>query len=379
MRKPAMLRLSLYVLRQLLGPIALFTFLLTIVVWLSQSPRMLDLIINRGQSAPTFLYLMLLLLPSLLVIILPIAFLAGALYSLHKLNTDSELVVMWSSGYSRMQLAVPVFAAAAIIAALTYLCALYLMPLGQRVMKDKVFDIRADIGAAVLNEGQFNTPADGLTVFIRELSSDGRIRGVLVHDNRNKRRPISYLAESGELVQTSAGPRLIMEDGTIEQTGAKGTDLSVLKFKRYVFDINQFAGKQRQAERETDERFLPELLWPQLKSDPNNKVRNIFLAEANNRLSAPLYCFVFALIALAAVTRGRRGRSAYALRLTVAALAASAMRIAGYGVAGLAARHPELNVLFYMVPVVGAAAAIADMMGLDPGELLQRRHRETAT
>ena len=371
-------RLSIYILRQLLGPIALFTFLLTIVVWLSFSLRLLDLIINRGQSAPTFVYLTILLLPSLLVIILPIAFLAGTLYGLHKLNTDSELVVMWSSGYSYAQLAAPVFAVAAIIAALTYLCGLYLLPLGQQLMKDKVFDIRADIGAAVLNEGQFNTPADGLTVFIRELTPDGRIRGVLAHDNRNKKRPVTYIAESGELVQTAAGPRLIMYDGTIEQSGTKGGDLSVLKFQRYVFDINQFAGKQRQAERDTDERYLPELLWPSLKDDPDNRVRNIYLAEANNRLSAPLYCFAFALIALAAVTRGRRGRSVYALRLTVAALAAAALRIAGYGVAGLASRHPELNVLFYLIPLLGAAAALADMMGLDPGELLQRRRRKSA-
>ena len=48
-------RLSFYVLRQLIGPVALFTFLLTSVIWLSQSLRLLDLVINRGQSAPTLI------------------------------------------------------------------------------------------------------------------------------------------------------------------------------------------------------------------------------------------------------------------------------------------------------------------------------------
>ncbi len=367
--RTAMPRLSKYVLRQLMGPVALFAFLLTLVVWLSQSLRLLDLIINRGQSAPTFVYLTLLLLPSLLVIILPIAFLAGTLYALHRLTTDSELVVMWSSGYSRMQLAWPVMAAAALVAVLTYLCSLYLMPLGQRLMHDKVYDIRADIGAAVLNEGQFNTPAEGLTVFIRELSSDGRIHGILVHDNRNPHRPVTYIAQSGELAQTADGPRLIMLAGTIEQSGDAGKNLSVLKFQRYVFDINQFSGGQRQAQRDADERFLQELLWPDLKSDPGNHIRNIYLADANNRLSAGLYCFAFGLIALAAVTRGRRGRGAYALRLTVASLAAAALRIAGYGLVGMSSRRPELNVLLYLVPILGSAGAIADMAGL-----FSRRH-----
>src|ERR1700733_604906 len=178
-------RLSNYVLRQLIGPVALFIFLLTSVVWLSQSLRLLDLVINRGQSAPTFLYLTVLMLPSLLVVILPIAFFAGALYGLHKLNADSELVVMSAAGFSRRQMLVPVLAVATIMMTVTYLCSLYLMPLGQRLMKEKEIDIRSDIGAAILNEGQFNTPAAGLTVFVRELSPEGQLRGILVHDERD--------------------------------------------------------------------------------------------------------------------------------------------------------------------------------------------------
>ena len=153
-----MSRLSSYVLRQLAGPILLFTFLLTCVIWLSQSLRLLDLVINRGQSAPTFIYLTLLILPGLLVIILPLAYFAGTLYGLNRLNSESELVVMQAAGYSRRQLAVPVIASALVAMAGTWLCSLYLMPLGQRTMKDAVLDIRADIGAAILNEGDFNTP-----------------------------------------------------------------------------------------------------------------------------------------------------------------------------------------------------------------------------
>ena len=84
---------------------------------------------------------------------------------------------------------------------MTYLCNLFLMPVAERNMKDLVFNIRADIGAAILREGAFTTTADGKwTVFIREMRPDGQIRGILVHDNRDKERPVSYLAQSGMLV-----------------------------------------------------------------------------------------------------------------------------------------------------------------------------------
>src|SRR5437764_13517889 len=215
-------RLFSYVLRQLVGPVSLFIFLLSSVIWLSQSLRLLDLVINRGQSAPTFFYLTLLMLPSLLVVVLPIAYFAGTLYGLHRLNADSELTVMSAAGFSRGQLLVPVLVAAAVVTVATYACSLYVMPFCQRLMKDKEIDIRGDIGAAILNEGQFNTPARGLTVFMRELTPAGELRGVLVHDERDRLRPTTYLAERGLLAQTPAGARLIMVDGTIEQGTVQG-------------------------------------------------------------------------------------------------------------------------------------------------------------
>lgn len=364
-------RLSVYVLVQLIGPTALFAFLMTVVVWLTQSLRLLDLVINRGQSAATFAYLTILILPSLLVIILPIAYFAGTLYSLTKLNQDSELVVMASAGYSRAQLAVPVMAAAALIMALTYLCGLYLMPAGQRAMKDKVLDIRADVGTALLDEGEFNTPAAGLTVFIRELNTDGTIKGVFVHDSRNKKRPVTYLAQSGQLAQTPAGARLLMFDGTIEQSAENGAKLSVLKFKSYIFDLDQFTGPARTTGRATSERYLNELFWPD--KTVKGSVHASYFAEGHNRLSQPLYCIVFGLIALAVISRGRRARGAQALRITTAVAIAALLRIAGYGIQGLATHHPSACVLFYLIPLLGMAGATAMLMGFEPMELLRSK------
>jgi len=98
--------------------------------------------------------------------------------------------------------------------ALTSACLLWLMPAGQRALRDKVVDIRADMAGALLNEGEFNTSQQGLTIFIRQLSNKGEIKGILVHNNRERARPITYIAEKGILAQTPAG-------GLIDATSAK--------------------------------------------------------------------------------------------------------------------------------------------------------------
>jgi len=365
-------RLSLYILGQLLGPVLVLTVLLTSVVWLVNSLQFLDLVINRGQSAPTFLYLILLVLPTLLLIIMPIAFFFGALTTLQRLWADSELVVMASAGYSLRQVLVPLLLAAGIVMALTYACALWLMPAGQRALRDKVLDIRADMAGALLNEGEFNTPSQGLTVFIRRLDHNGEIQGILVHDNRNKAQPVSYIAEKGILAQTPGGTRLIMLEGTIETSSKGGSRLQVLHFQSYTINMDQFSGPTRATVRKIQERYLGELLWPS-EPDLDQRLRDQFFAEAHNRLSQPLYCIAFVLIALAAVVGGRRQRGSVAVRLTMASLIAAGLRIAGYGLMGLAQRHPPLVVLFYLIPLVGALGAMLLLLGYSPRALLPRR------
>jgi len=368
-------RLSFYVFGQMLGPVATLAFLLTAMIWMVYIMRFLELVISRGQPATTFLYLAMLYLPSVLFIILPFAFLFGSLFALQRLNSDSELVVMASAGYSMRQLAMPVLAAALVVAALTYCCNLYLAPAGQRALNEKKGDINADVGAALLSEGQFTNPSKGLTVFIRQINANGAFKGILVHDGRDPARPTTLIADSGQLLQTAAGARLILHNVT-SQTGT-GLHLITASFESYPFNLEQFAAQARDNIRRTSDRYLPELLWP---PEPNltERTRNTFLTEAHNRLSQPLYCFAFSLIALAAVTRGRRQRGSRILRMTGAAAAALGLYLAGFGVAGMAQNNPALMPAFYVIPLLGVLGAVAVLSGYGPAAIAARRARAKA-
>jgi lipopolysaccharide export system permease protein len=278
---------------------------------------------------------------------------------------------MASAGYSLRQLAMPVLGAAAIIMVLTFTCLLFLAPIGQRALNAKLGDIRADMAGALLNEGDFNPAAPGLTVFIRQLSNNGDIQGILVHDSRDKLRPVTYIADKGILAQTPTGPRLIMMDGTIENSGKGGQQLQVLHFQSDTLNLDQFSGSAQYSSRKRSERFLGELLWP-TEQDLTQRVRDEFYAEAHDRLSQPLYCIAFALIALAAVVRGRRQRGSVALRLGGAIVAAVGLRIIGYSIVGLAQRHQPLVAAFYLLPLLGTVCAILVLAGYSPAALATR-------
>ena len=90
--------LDRYILRQSLSIMVFVTAALSAAVWLAQSLRLVDLIVNRGLSAEVFLYLALLILPRFLDIVLPIGAFIAVLFVFNRLTSESELVVMRAAG-----------------------------------------------------------------------------------------------------------------------------------------------------------------------------------------------------------------------------------------------------------------------------------------
>src|SRR5260370_36969808 len=92
-----MKRLDRYILRQCFGVMIFVTAALSAAIWLAQSLRLIDLIVNRGLSIEIFLYLAALILPRFLDIVLPIGVFIAVLFTFNRLTGESELVVMRSA------------------------------------------------------------------------------------------------------------------------------------------------------------------------------------------------------------------------------------------------------------------------------------------
>ncbi len=299
-----------YILTQLFTAMVFVSLGLTLAIWLSQSLRWIGYIVNRGLPATTFLSFVALLLPSFLGVVLPIAAFCAVLFVYHKLIMDSELVVMRAAGLSPLQLARPALFLAAFATLAVYSITLYFLPVSYREFKDLQNSIRSDFSAVLLQEGTFNTISDGITVYVRSRSSDGELRGILVHDNRNPSKPVTMMAERGALVMSEAGPRVVMVNGNRQQVEREDGRLSLLYFDRYTVELAQFRENVHTRWRQPRERFLPELLFPS-SEQRDQRYRNELIAEGHQRLAAPLYSLSFILIALAALLSGefnRRGR-----------------------------------------------------------------------
>jgi len=359
------LTIDLYVVRLIAGPFAVFMLVLTGVIWLTQSLELLNDVIEQGQNIGVFLYLSVLVIPSILVIVMPVALFFACLYALYRLRSDSELVVMFAAGMSRWRVARAIFAFAFGIMLLGYLVNMLLMPLSMRDLRSVLLDMRTEFASSLLQAGEFTLPAKGLTVFVENRLLGGRIEGLLVHDNRDKARPISYIADQGQLIDTPEGPRLIMLNGNIQRRDA-ARKTNFLYFDKYTFDLDQFSNPAEDRYYKAYERYLPELLWPDRTQSYDDDYANELIAEGHARITSPLFALIFAAFAMAALLPNEFNRHGYGRRLVATCLLALAVRLLDLATIGWATQAPALISLQYMVPLLALAGGCAIISGWRP-------------
>ncbi|NIA70292.1 LPS export ABC transporter permease LptF [Pelagibius litoralis] len=345
-----------YVLGQLVAATVFVTLALTFAIWLTQSLRLIDYIVNRGLPASTFLTFVGLLLPSFLGVVLPVACFVAALFVYHKLTMDSEMVVMRAAGLSQLQLARPAILLGVIVTLAVYSISLYFLPASFRNFKDLQHAFRSDFSAILLQEGVFTTVTDEITVYVRERSPEGELRGILVHDNRDPKKAVTMMAERGALVPSESGPRVVMENGNRQEVQPGTGRFSLLYFDRYTVELADFGNAPQARWREPKERFLHELLSP---SDDrrDQRYRLELLAEGHQRIVAPLYSLVFVVIGMAALLAGEFNRRGQLKRVLAAIACVAALEGVSLALHDLASRNTAA------VPAMYAAVFLSIGLG----------------
>lgn len=352
-----MKRIERYIFRQLVVATLFVAMTLTGVVWLTQSLRFIEMIVNRGLSAPLFIYFTLLLLPSFLGVILPIALFIAVLFTYNRLTTDSELVVLRAGGCSHLFLARPAVALAGLITVICYGLTLYGIPASFRQFKDMQYVLRDAYPAVLLQEGVFNNVMKGVTVYVRHRSDDGELSGIIVHDARNPRRPVTMMAERGAIVTGKTGPRVVLVSGNRQEVDAKDGRLSLLYFDRYSFDLSTVSRDKEDRWREPRERFLNELFFA-AEDEKNIGYFHKLRMEGHHRLSSPLLPLSFALIGLMFLLGGDFDRRGQLWRVMGAVCLVTFVQLSQLGVKNLGERWPDLFVLMYLIPIVPAIVAV---------------------
>ena len=350
------MRITRYLMVQIATAMAFIVVSLTCVIWLSQSLRFVDLIVNRGLPILTFLQLTVMLMPTWLSVVLPIAAFAATVFVYNRLTNDREMVVMSAAGISPTRLARPALLIAVLTTGLCYLMTLYLVPLSYRSFKELQFQIRHNLEFLVLKEGEFRTLGDNITVYVREREEEGQLAGLIVHDDREADKSVTLVAERGILIAGEAAPRVVMEKGSRQERDLDSGQVSILYFDRYTIDLGSLRSNAQRGLRDRNELYLGDLLNPpESVTNPDNFRE--YIAEGHQRLTSPLLALALTAVGLAVLFSGEFSRRGQAWRIGLAVLLAGGVEAATLGSKFLAIKEPIFLIAMWSAVLIPVAAS----------------------
>lgn len=343
-----------YMFRQVANAFLVILLTLTAVVWLATALKELNLITSQGQGIVLFFQMTLLSLPSLMSLIAPNAMLMAALYTLDRMNGDSELIVMTASGAPIWRIGAPLIAIASLVSLAILLSNIFVTPASMRALRSFVTQVRADLISQVLQPGRFSSPEGGLTFHIRDRNLQGDLLGLLVQDERDTKQVMSYLAERGRIITNDEGSYLVMFDGYVHRYNGEDADkgVQIVAFDQNMLDLSEFAPKDKgDKDLRPRESYISDLINPDLTTPAGKRYAGQFRSELHERLTTPLYPLVFAFIAIALLGHARTTRESRWAQILTAFGIAVGLRVAGLTAGNLVALNAWAVALVYAIPV----------------------------
>ncbi len=283
------------------------------IMWLFQTIRLLEVVINRGAPISNFLLMSVTVIPLWLTIAVPVSAFVAVIWVFQRAVADRELLVMQASGRSALQLARAPLALGILLTLVLIVNSVMVLPQSFGIYKRVQFEVRNSIPTVMLQDNVFIDVVDGLTMLIGEKLDDGLAKDLFIHDERTEGKVITMTARVGQFVERDGLPAVILQDGERIELLKSGDSGATLLFDTHTVTI---APKDKtvssQMPIDMNEDTISNLLNPEKSPYPDyfNQRR----AEGHYRIVSPALALVLILIATVGALFGQVRRHTWSKR-----------------------------------------------------------------
>ncbi len=227
--------LDRYIFWELVPPFFISLGTLCFVMLTRELLRLVELLVSKGVGFFAVLKVFAHLLPSFLVLTLPIAGIIASITAFGRLSYDKELVAMRAAGLSLLRLSRAVFVFAVLVCGLTLTLSQWGQPWTSVNLKKVALNLLRDQLVLALDRGVFNEPIPGMTIFVPEKEADGGRSGIFVSDSRNPDEPRIIVARE-YLVLTDRRTNQValrLQDGVIHSSPDSLNEYRQVSFSTY--------------------------------------------------------------------------------------------------------------------------------------------------
>lgn len=296
-----------YLIREVLTTMSAVSLVLLLIILGGRFIKLFEDIAEGSLSLDFLWSLLLLQLPSVLELILPLAFFLAVMLAYGRLYQENEMGVLLACGFSPRKLLLYTLCVGFFVAGIVGSFSLWLTPQSEARAFSIFQDQKKRMDFSTIKSGRFQKFSGGQVVYSEELTEENtRMKGVFlsreIKGDDGQVRTAVFRADQGyQYLDPDTGSRfLVLENGARSEGQAGFGDFNFLTFERYAVRL----AEKDPARHSVKVRQLPtSQIW--------NSDNPAHQAGVQWRLSLPLMVIVVTLLAVPlSYVRPRQGRFA---------------------------------------------------------------------
>jgi LPS export ABC transporter permease LptF/LPS export ABC transporter permease LptG len=369
--------LDRYIIREIIPPTSLGLLVFTFILLINEIPRLLGVLVAHQADAWTIFRVFLNLLPSILAVTIPMAFLLGVLLAFGRMSSDSEIVALRASGVSPLRLIVPVLVLSTAAALVTFYINTVALPAANQVHRELIYKLVGERARTAVKPRTFTDKLlPGMMLFVSDIPADtGEWTNVLIHDRRDQSKSQLILSRTGRLVvdEPRRSVRVELGEGvrhTFDVAQPKDYDQEKFKSLAFALPLDEFFPKLTlsKGDREMTLGELSSEIRTRLARGEGRKATARFEVEWHKKFAISTACLVFGMLGLGLSLGNRKEARSAAFALSIAVIFVYYVLIRLGEQAGDTGLMPPFLSMWGANLVLGAAAIA----------LLALNHREAA-
>ena len=232
--------------------------------------------------------------------------------------SENEVTVMAASGLSPWQIAKPAIKLACILTIVHLVLNIWLVPYSQAKFYSTQWNLRYGLAHLKLQESAFTRLANGLVVYVDNVSGND-LNQIMLSDMRDNKNQMLVFAERGKLVSTIHGLSIVTNNGSLQIQGKNGFTTGT--FDNFDMDLNLV---EDDADVSFRVRRIPTFtLIDDVKSQDDVGQHHLTLVELCTRLINPFMDLILTIVCTLILLKSSllRRRASFAPAMAVLAMA----------------------------------------------------------
>jgi lipopolysaccharide export system permease protein len=295
--------LYFYLIKELFPAFLLGLIGFTFILLTGRIVQLMEFFVNKGVPLGYILRLLYLLLPSFMVLTIPMATLLSVLLAFNRLSSDNEITALKASGVSLYQMIPPVLVFAVATYVATTFLSLYSVPRANEGSRALIYEVASSKANAGIREKMFNDDFEGLVLYVEEIKPRTLAwEKVFISDSRNPAEVLTIIARDGEVLSDpgTLAITLRLKRGAIHKLGKEPDAYQKIDFSTYDLRLHLKTGLK---EKGTEEKHPADMTLAELSRaiqvlQAKGSAAKIQWVKVHEKFSIPFACLVFGLIGI---------------------------------------------------------------------------------